>query len=205
MKPIVSCFRHFKPMFYIFDNFWKFSEFKFSLLYKKTIIKFTWFILHIKIRGLNEIFSYKTDFTANLHFSRGFFWGIKHKNLFFSPKGPPFDFSEFQNGILPKRGSLQKKRTAVLNSVKYCQSFAPWAIIFEIIAQGANDTLFYAEFRTVFLFSVNFPILGGFRFEILKNQRGGLFGEKNMKKIDFYVWYLKRTALKNVDWQWNRF
>ena len=44
--------------------------------------------------------------------------------------------------------------------------------IFKIIAQGANDTLFYAEFRTVFLFSVNFPILGGFRFEILKNQRG---------------------------------
>ena len=110
MKPIVSCFRHFKfPTFHIFDNFWKFSEFKFSLLYKKTIIKFTWFILHIKIRGLNEIFSYKTDFTANLHFSRGFFWGIKHKNLFFSTKGPPFDFSEFQNGILPKRGSLQKK------------------------------------------------------------------------------------------------
>ena len=96
MKPIVSCFRHFKPTFYIFDNFWKFSEFKFSLLYKKTIIKFTWFILHIKIRGLNEIFSYKTDFTANLHFSRRFFWGIKHKNLFFfrffSPKGPPVGF-----------------------------------------------------------------------------------------------------------------
>ena len=73
--------------------------------------------------------------------------------------------------------------------------------IIKIIAQGANDTLFYTEFRTVFLFSVKFPILGGFRFEILKNQRGGLFGEKNMKKIDFYVRYLKRTALKNVDWQ----
>ena len=41
--------------------------------------------------------------------------------------------------------------------------------LFKIIAQGANDTLFYAEFRTVFLFSLNFAILGGFRFEILKN------------------------------------
>ena len=44
--------------------------------------------------------------------------------------------------------------------------------IFKIMAQGAYDRLFYAEFRTVFLFSVNFPILGAFRFEILKNQRG---------------------------------
>ena len=31
------------------------------------------------------------------------------------------------------------------------------------------------------------------------------FDDKNLKKIDFYVWYLKRTALKNVDWQWNRY
>ena len=54
--------------------------------------------------------------------------------------------------------------------------------VFKIIAQGANDTLFYTEFRTVFLFSVKLPILGRFRFEILKNQRGGPFGEKNMKK-----------------------
>jgi len=30
--------------------------------------------------------------------------------------------------------------------------------IIKIIAQGANDTLFFAEFRTVFLSSVNFPI-----------------------------------------------
>ena len=44
--------------------------------------------------------------------------------------------------------------------------------IFKIIAQGANDTLFYTEFRTVFLFSGKFPILGGFRFGILKYQRG---------------------------------
>ena len=46
----------------------------------------------------------------------------------------------------------------------------------------ANDTIFYTEFRTVFHYSVKFPILGGFRFEILKNQKGGPFGEKKMKK-----------------------
>ena len=52
----------------------------------------------------------------------------------------------------------------------------------KIIAQEANDTLFFAEFRTVFLFSVNFPILGGFRFEILKNQRRDPLVKKNEKK-----------------------
>ena len=46
------------------------------------------------------------------------------------------------------------------------------------------------------------PIIWVLRF--LKS-KGGPFGEENLKKIDFYVWYLKRTALKNVDWQWNRF
>ena len=35
--------------------------------------------------------------------------------------------------------------------------------------------------------------------------KGGPLDEKNLKKIDFYVWYIKRTALKNVDWKWNRF
>ena len=59
--------------------------------------------------------------------------------------------------------------------------------LFKIIAQGANDTLFYTEFRTVFLFSVKFPILGGFRFGILKNQRGDPSMKKILKKIDFYV------------------
>ena len=38
-----------------------------------------------------------------------------------------------------------------------------------------------------------------------EKSKGGPFGEKNMKKIDFYVWYLKRTALENADWQWNWF
>ena len=52
-------------------------------------------------------------------------------------------------------------------------------------------------------FSVNFPNLRAFCFEILKNQRA--FDEKSMKKMDFYVWYLKRTVLKNVDRQFNRF
>ena len=54
----------------------------------------------------------------------------------------------------------------------YIRVIKVWHSIPKIIAQGANDTLSYAEFRTVFLFSVKFPILGGFRFEILKNQRG---------------------------------
>ena len=54
--------------------------------------------------------------------------------------------------------------------------------IFKIIAQGANDTLFYAEFRTVFLFSLNFSISGAFRFEILKNQRGDPLVKKIWKK-----------------------
>ena len=35
--------------------------------------------------------------------------------------------------------------------------------------------------------------------------KGGPLDEKYLKKLDFYVWYLKRTALKNVDWKWNRF
>ena len=35
--------------------------------------------------------------------------------------------------------------------------------------------------------------------------KGGPLDEKNLKKIDFYVWYIKRTALKNVDWLWNGF
>ena len=38
-----------------------------------------------------------------------------------------------------------------------------------------------------------------------QKSKGGPLDEKNLKKIDFYVWYLKRTALKNVDWKWNRF
>ena len=39
--------------------------------------------------------------------------------------------------------------------------------IFKIIAQGANDTLFYAEFRTVFVFSVCSIDIGAFRFEVM--------------------------------------
>ena len=76
--------------------------------------------------------------------------------------------------------------------------------IFKIITQGANDTLFYTEFRTVFLFSVCILVFLSFRFEILKNQRGDPWVKK-MKKLDFHVWYIKRTALKNLDWEWNRF
>ena len=54
----------------------------------------------------------------------------------------------------------------------YIRVIKVWHSIPKIIAQGANDTLSSAEFRTVFLFSVKFPIFGAFRFEILKNQRG---------------------------------
>ena len=66
--------------------------------------------------------------------------------------------------------------------------------IFKIIAQGANDTLFYAEFRTVFLFSVNFPVLGGFRFEILKKSKGGPFGEKKYEKNAIFC-YIANTTI----------
>ena len=42
---------------------------------------------------------------------------------------------------------------------------------------------------------------------LISHSRSKFSKTKGMKKIwkiiDFYVWYLKRTALKNVDWKWN--
>ena len=60
-------------------------------------------------------------------------------------------------------------------------------------------------FQNIFQFFSKSKIDGRVRFLRFSKSKGGPFGEKNLKKIDFYVWYLKRTALKNVDWQWNRF
>jgi len=71
------------------------------------------------------------------------------------------------------RDTRERKESSGVHCTLGHSSFAIFSkSIFKIIAQGENDTLFYTEFRTVFLFSVKFPILGGFRFEILKNQRG---------------------------------
>ena len=43
--------------------------------------------------------------------------------------------------------------------------------IIKIIAQGANDTLFYAEFRTVFVFYVCSIDIGAFRFEVMVDNK----------------------------------
>ena len=77
--------------------------------------------------------------------------------------------------------------------------------------------LFFFFLSFLIIFSLSFPLISlpcfwFFYFSSPPLRGGGkrqnIFpwnSEKNMKKIDFYVWYLKRTALKNVDWQWNRF
>ena len=44
-------------------------------------------------------------------------------------------------------------------------------------------------------FSFILPRFGRIPFWNSEKSKGGPFGEKNMKKIDFYVWYLKRTAV----------
>ena len=83
---------------------------------------------------------------------------------------------------------VEKMKISWKNSVSWgkWKSWLPWfQSIFRFFSQSKID-----------------PIIWVLRF--LKS-KGGPFGEKNLKKIDFHVWYLKRTALKNVDWQWNRF
>ena len=83
---------------------------------------------------------------------------------------------------------VEKMKISWKNSVSWgkWKSWLPWfQNIFRFFSKSKID-----------------PIIWVLRF--LKS-KGGPFGEKNLKKIDFYVWYLKRTALKNVDWQWNRF
>ena len=83
---------------------------------------------------------------------------------------------------------VEKMKISWKNSVSWgkWKSWLPWfQSIFRFFSKSKID-----------------PIIWVLRF--LKS-KGGPFGEKNLKKIDFHVWYLKRTALKNVDWQWNRF
>ena len=53
-------------------------------------------------------------------------------------------------------------------------------------------------------FSWHLWLISHFRSKFSKT-KGGTLGWKKSEKIDFYVWYLERTALKNVDWKWNRF
>ena len=53
-------------------------------------------------------------------------------------------------------------------------------------------------------FSWQLWLISHFRSKFSKT-KGGTLGWKKSEKIDFYVWYIKRTALKNVDWKWNRF
>ena len=59
--------------------------------------------------------------------------------------------------------------------------------VFKIMAMGTNDRQFDPELRTVFLFSANSLDFSALRFQVPKNQRGGPFDEKNLKKIDFHV------------------
>ena len=54
--------------------------------------------------------------------------------------------------------------------------------IIKIIAQGANDTLFYAEFRTVFVFSVCSIDIGAFRFEVMVANKP-IFSNSKFKKV----------------------
>ena len=82
---------------------------------------------------------------------------------------------------------VEKMKISWKNSVSWgkWKSWLPWfQSIFRFFSQSKID-----------------PIIWVLRF--LKS-KGGPFDDKNLKKIDFHVWYLKRTALKNVDWQWNR-
>ena len=67
-------------------------------------------------------------------------------------------------------------------------------------SQGANERVLPTDFRSVFIFFLTLMADFSFPIKVFQNQRGDPW----MKKIDFYVWYLKRTALKNVDWKWNR-
>ena len=52
-------------------------------------------------------------------------------HIFFT-KGSPLWFFRISKRNAPKMGKFTEKRKTVLNSVKYCPSFAPWAIILKI-------------------------------------------------------------------------
>ena len=83
---------------------------------------------------------------------------------------------------------VEKMKISWKNSVSWgkWKSWLPWfQSIFRFFSKSKIDAIIWV-------------------LRFLKS-KGGPFGEKNLKKIDFYVWYLKRTALKNVDWQWNRY
>ena len=54
--------------------------------------------------------------------------------------------------------------------------------IFKIIAQGANDTLFYAELRTVLISSVCSIDIGAFRFEVMVANKP-IFSNTKFKKV----------------------
>ena len=95
----------------------------------------------------------------------------------------------FQN-LLPSMDIKMVEKMKILwkNSVSWgkWKSWLPWfQSIFRFFSKSKIDAIIWV-------------------LRFLKS-KGGPFGEKNMKKIDFYVWYLKRTPLKNVDWQWNLF
>ena len=63
-------------------------------------------------------------------------------------------------------------------------------------SQGANLRVLATDFRPVYIiFSLTLMVDFSFPIKVFKNQRD----EKNLKKIDSYVWYIKRTALKNLD------
>ena len=59
------------------------------------MLNFWYFLFH----NFHKYIFTKTDFTVNLHYSRWFFWGIKHKNLFFQiffiQGSPPLVFEIF--------------------------------------------------------------------------------------------------------------
>ena len=60
--------------------------------------------------------------------------------------------------------------------IKVCHSIP------KIIAQGANDTLFYAEFRTVLISSVCSIDIGAFRFEVMVANKP-IFSNTKFKKV----------------------
>ena len=125
----------------------------------------------------------KTDFTFNLHFSRRFFWGIKHENLFFHisfTKGSSLWFFRTLKRKLEKSREFAEKRQTVLSSGPNCLSFAPVAVIFKIHGQ-----ILYALMYTCTLHihrRLDFGISAGINSTHYK-QHGE--GSRNSKR-DFY-------------------
>ena len=89
-----------------------------------------------------------------------------------------------------------------IRAFKFCHFFQ---FFFLNYCSGGKWYTILCWIQNNFPFFCKLPHFGSIPFWNSEKSKGGPFGEKNMKKIDFYVWYLKRTALKNVDWQWNRF